>query len=39
VPALNHQQVLIFAEAMDDDIVNKRPLRIKQRRILRLADS
>ena len=37
-PGIDHQQIVVFAEAMDDDIVDKRALRIEQRGILRLAD-
>ena len=35
---VNHQQVVVFAQAMHDHIVHKRPLRIEQRGILRLTN-
>ncbi len=35
---IDHQQIFIFAEAVDDHVVHESSLRIEQRRILRLAD-
>ena len=36
---IDHQQIFIFAEPVHDHIINERPLRIEQSRILRLAHS
>ncbi len=33
---VNHQQIVVFAQPVNDYVVHKRPLRMKQRRILRL---
>ena len=35
---VDHEQVFVFAEAVDDHVVHERSLRIEQRRILRLPD-
>ena len=35
---VDHQQIFVFAEPVDDHVIHKSPLRIKQGRILRLAD-
>ena len=37
-PRVDHQQVVILAEPVHNHIVHKCPLRIEQRRILRLSD-
>ena len=38
VPALMTSRIVVLAQAMNDHVVHKRPLRIKQRRIVRLTD-
>ena len=35
---IDHQQVFIFSQTVDDHVIHESALRIKQRRILRLAD-
>src|SRR6516162_658188 len=35
---VDHQEIVLFPETVDDDIVYERPFRIKHRRVLRLAD-
>jgi hypothetical protein len=35
---VDHEQILVFRQAMDNNIIHKRSLRIEQRRILRLSD-
>ena len=35
---IDDEQVVVFAQAVDDDVVDERSLGIEQRRILRLAD-
>ncbi len=37
-PRVNHQQVILFAEPVHNDIVHKRAFRIKHRRIMRLSN-
>src|SRR5262249_47425750 len=35
---IDDEQVVVLANAVNDDIVHERPLRIQQRRVVRLAD-
>src|SRR5215469_18817272 len=35
---VDHQEIVLFPETVDDDIVYERPFRIKHRRVLRLAN-
>ena len=37
-PGVDHQQIVVFAEPMNDHVIDKRALRVEHRRIMRLAD-